>query len=87
MIRIITAAAVAAALVAGPAAAQSVKVAVAGRSADQVSADVTTAARKVCRAAIVGATFPHEMYDACIKATLKNAQAQLAETNIKLAQR
>jgi hypothetical protein len=87
MIRIVTAAAVVAALVAGPAAAQSVRVQVAGKSAEQVQADVVVAARKVCHAATTGATFPHEMFDACLKATLKDASAQLANPNVKLAQR
>lgn len=87
MIRIITVAAIAAAVVAGPAAAQSVRVQIAGKSPEQVSADVVKAARSVCHRATTGATFPHEMFDACLKATLKDASAQLANPNIKLAQR
>jgi hypothetical protein len=87
MIRILTAAAVAVALVAGPAAAQSVRVQITGKSAEQVQADVIVAAHKVCRAATTGATFQHEMFDACLKATLKDATAQLANPNVKLAQR
>ncbi|MBW8815655.1 MAG: hypothetical protein JF588_19730 [Caulobacterales bacterium] len=87
MNRILIAAAIAAAVVAGPAAAQSVRVQVAGKSPEQVQADVNTAARKVCHAATTGATFPLEMFDACLKATLKDATSQLTGASVKLAQR
>jgi hypothetical protein len=87
MIRILTLAAVAAALVAGPASAQSVRIQTTGKSAEQLKADVAQAARTVCHRATVGASFPHEMFDACYKATLKDSLAQLANPALKLAQR
>ncbi|HET6969657.1 MAG TPA: hypothetical protein VFH92_00915 [Phenylobacterium sp.] len=87
MIRILTLAAVAAALVAGPASAQSVRIQVTGKSAEQLKVDVAKAARSVCHRATTGATFPHEMFDACYKATMKDALAQLANPELKLAQR
>ena len=76
MIRIFTLAAVAA-LVAAPASAQSVKIDLAGKSTAQVQAEITKAARKVCGLAVIGASFPREMYDSCYKHAVADAQAKL----------
>lgn len=77
MIRILTVAAVAA-LIASPASAQSARVALEGKSSDQVQADIAKAAKKVCTQAVVGASFPREMYASCFKYAVKTANAQLA---------
>ena len=76
MMRILTVAAVAA-LIAAPAAAQTVKISLAGKSQDQVQAEVQKAAKKVCNAATVGASFPREMYASCFKAAIADANAKL----------
>jgi gas vesicle protein len=75
MIRILTVAAVAA-LIAAPASAQSVRVSTNGKSSEQVHAEITKAAKKVCSIATVGASFPREMYASCYKATIQHAVAQ-----------
>jgi hypothetical protein len=86
MIRILTAAAVAA-LIASPAAAQSTRVALDGKSSVQVQADIAKAAKKVCTQAVVGASFPREMYASCFKHAVKTANAQLgAQSQMAAAQ-
>jgi len=75
MIRILTVAAVAA-LIAAPASAQSMRVAVAGKSSEQVQKDIVKAAKTVCARATVGASFPREMMASCMKATVEHAVAQ-----------
>jgi len=75
MIRTLALAASAAALIAAPAAAQSVKISTAGKSPEQLHADIAKAAKKVCTAATVGATFPRDMYASCVKFAVKNAVA------------
>jgi hypothetical protein len=93
MIRILTIAATAAMLVAAPASAQSVRIAVAGKSTEQLNAEITKAAKKVCSRAVVGASFPREMYASCYKyavedaVTKANDPALAAAAGIKLAQR
>jgi len=92
MIRILTVAAVAA-LIAAPASAQSVRVPVAGKTTEQLHADITKAAKKVCSQAVVGASFPREMYASCFKHAVADAVAKandpaLADVaGIKLASR
>lgn len=86
MIRILTAAAVAA-VIASPAAAQSTRVSLEGKSGAQVQADIAQAAKKVCTQAIVGATFPRDMYASCFKHAVKTANAQLgAQSQMAAAQ-
>jgi len=75
MIRILTVAAVAA-LIAAPASAQSVRVPVAGKTTEQLHADITKAAKKVCSQAVVGASFPREMYASCFKHAVADAVAK-----------
>jgi hypothetical protein len=93
MIRILTVAVAATMLVAAPAAAQSTKVAVTGKSAEQLHADIGKAAKKVCNLAVVGASFPREMFAACYKASVADAvtrandPALAAVANMKLASR
>jgi gas vesicle protein len=77
MIRILTVAA-AAALIAAPAAAQSVRVATAGKSTEQLNADIAKAAKKVCNRAIVGSSFPQQMYASCYKHAVIEASAKVA---------
>jgi len=76
MIRTLTLAAAAAALLAAPAAAQSIRVSTAGKSTAQVHADVVKAAKSVCRQATIGATFPHEEMSRCVKWTVAQTIAQ-----------
>jgi hypothetical protein len=78
MIRIFTLAAVAA-LIAAPASAQSVKIDLTGKSNAQVQADITKAAKKVCGLAVIGASFPREMYDSCFKHAVRDANTKLAQ--------
>ena len=92
MIRLLTLAAIAC-VVAAPAAAQSMSVSTAGKSAEQLHADITKAAKRVCNRAVVGASFPREMFNSCYKATVANAVTQAGDpavatiAGIKLAQR
>jgi hypothetical protein len=93
MIRILTIAAAATMLVAVPASAQSMRVAVAGKSTEQLHTDISKAAKKVCMQAVVGASFPREMYASCYKAavadavTKANDPALAAAAGLKLASR
>jgi hypothetical protein len=76
MIRILTVAAVAA-LIAAPASAQTARVSLVGKSNEQVQVEITKAAKKVCTQAIVGASFPREMYASCFKHAVADANAKL----------
>lgn len=93
MIRTLTLAAVAAMLVAAPASAQSMRVAVVGKSTEQLHQDIAKAAKKVCTQAVVGASFPREMYASCYKyavadaVTKANDPALAAAAGLKLASR
>ncbi|MBL8774140.1 MAG: hypothetical protein JNK30_22320 [Phenylobacterium sp.] len=69
----------AAALIAGPASAQTATVVLAGKSSAQIQADIAKAARKVCSQAVVGATFPREMYASCYEHAVRDAVARLAQ--------
>ena len=75
MIRILTVAAVAA-MIAAPASAQSVRVAVSGKTTAQLHTEIAAAAKKVCRQATVGASFPREMYASCYKYAVAQAVAK-----------
>lgn len=92
MIRILTVAAVAA-LIAAPASAQSARVSTANKSAEQLHADITKAAKKVCNLAVVGASFPREMYASCFKHAVADAVSRTGDpalatvANTKLASR
>lgn len=92
MIRLLTVAA-AAALIAAPAAAQSVRISTAGKSPEQLSIEIAKAAKKVCLQASAGATFARDMYASCYKVAVKDAVSRAgdpaiaAAAGIKLAQR
>ncbi len=93
MIRTLTLAAATAALLAGSASAQSVRITTVGKSPAQLHSDIAVAAKQVCRIAIQGATFPREMYASCYKAAVASAVAQAGDpalaavAGIKLASR
>ena len=93
MIRILTLAAVATALIAAPASAKSIHISTAGKSAQQLHADITKAAFAVCRQATEGSTFPHEEMRRCVKQTVAVTIAQsgdpalAAAAKLQLAQR
>jgi hypothetical protein len=92
MIRLLTIAA-AVAFIAAPASAQTMRIAVAGKSVEQLQADIAQAAKRVCSRATIGASFPREMYASCYKHAIADAVAQsndpalAAAAGIKLAQR
>lgn len=95
MIRNLTLAALAAALLASPAVAQSVRVSTVGKTPEQLHADITTAARKVCNRALeAGSTFPQDELRRCIKATIATTVVQARDpaltalnAKLQLAQR
>ncbi len=88
MNRILILAAVAA-LCAGSASAQQasngIRVATAGKTPDQIRSEVFKAAKRVCSAEVVGASFPIDEMRACVDATVRHTLAQAPE--LKLAQR
>ena len=92
MIRILTLAATAAAIIAAPASAESIRVPTAGKSTEQIRADVYAAARKVC-SSTVASPLPMEAFSACRKHAFNTAMAQLngstaaANTSTKVAER
>lgn len=79
MIRTVTFAALAALAVAAPATAAEVRVSLAGKSAAQIDADITKAARAVCLRETAFETLIQDAYGRCVKATVKTAQAKLAQ--------
>ena len=84
MIRILTVAAVAA-LIAAPASAQSARVATAGKSTQELHVAIAAAAKKVCRQATIGASFPHQMYESCYKHAVKDAVAKVGSAELARA--
>lgn len=80
MIRIVALAALAAAALAGPAAAFELRVPVAGKSPAELKADIRVAARMVCNKETRGETFRAQAMTACVADTLAATQpkAQLA---------
>lgn len=90
MIRLITLAA-AAALIALPASAQStaksIRISTAGKSVEQVRAEVFKAARTLCTQETVGASFPIEEMRACMKNTMRTTLAQSSDPALQLASR
>ena len=96
MIRFLTLAAVAAVLVASPAAAaESVRVSTVGKTPEQLHADIAVAARKVCLRQIdSGSTFPHDELARCVKSTVAATVVQAKDpaltevaAKIRIAQR
>ena len=86
MIRIFTLAA-AAALIALPASAQSVRISTAGKSAEQVRAEVFKVARSLCAREVVGASFPVDQFRACVDGTMRATLAQASDPALKFAER
>ena len=84
MNRIATLAALAV-LVALPASAQSIRVATAGKSADQVKMEVTKAARALCMTETQGSSFPVDEMRSCVRNTVVKTLAQSSDPAIKLA--
>lgn len=79
MIRIAVLTAAAVVAFAAPASATEIRVSLSGKSAAQIDADVARAARTVCLKATAGETLVGDAYSRCFRATLKTAQAQLAQ--------
>jgi hypothetical protein len=90
MIRLMTLAAVTL-LAAAPASAEGVRVSLTGKSAEQIQADIGSAARSVCWRETQLETFRVDANARCVKATTKAALAKISGTevasNAKLAQR
>lgn len=78
MIRFVTLAAVAAFAVAAPASAAEVRVSLTGKSAAQIDAEITKAARSVCLRETAFESLIQDAYGRCVRATVKTAQAKLA---------
>ena len=62
----------AAGLVAAPACAETIRIPIAGKSAEQVQAEVTRAAQRIYDTTTEGATFRRREHDACVAQTLAN---------------
>ena len=86
MIRIVSLAA-AAALIALPAGAQSIRISTAGKSPEQVKQEVFKAATKLCARQTVGASFPVDEMRACVKGTARTTLAQSSDPALRLASR
>ncbi len=77
----------------GSASAQSVRVTVTGKTTTQLHADISKAAEKVCRQAVVGASFPIDMYRSCYNHAVRDAVTKAGDpalasaAGVKLAQR
>ncbi len=78
MIRFVTVAAVAAFAFAGSASAHEVRVSLPGKTAAQIDAEISQAARSVCMRETAFETLVQNAYGRCVKATVKVAQAKLA---------
>jgi hypothetical protein len=86
MTRIVILAA-AAALIALPASAESIRIPTAGKSPEQIRTEVFKAATKLCWQEVVGATFVLDEMRACVDSTTRAALAQAADPKLKLARR
>jgi hypothetical protein len=84
MIRTLALAA-AATLVAASAGAQTIHVAKAGRTSDQLIAEIRHAASDVCFAAAQRTSLPLVTYNSCLHTTMANARAQLANPTMAVA--
>ncbi|HXA37872.1 MAG TPA: hypothetical protein VNW53_02645 [Phenylobacterium sp.] len=88
MNRIVILAAVAATLLAAPAcAADSIRISTAGKSPEQLRAEVFNAARRVCASDIVGSSFPLDEMRACVTHTVSATLAQIQDPALKVAAR
>ncbi|HVI33318.1 hypothetical protein [Phenylobacterium sp.] len=78
MIRTLTLAAAALLVAAAPAAAKTVRISTAGKTAEQVQAEVTKAARSLCLRETFGASFPVDIHRACVRNTVEATMKQFA---------
>ncbi|MFC3080126.1 hypothetical protein ACFODL_18650 [Phenylobacterium terrae] len=83
MNKLIAAAALAATFAAAPAFAQEIRISVAGKSQEQLQAEVAYAARTVCVKEVQDESFRLYAFSRCMKDTLESMQPQLQQ----LAQR
>ena len=79
--------AAAAALIALPASAESIRISTVGKSPEQVRAEVVKAASKLCWMETLTATFRADEARACIASTTRATFAQAPELNLRYAQR
>jgi hypothetical protein len=86
MLRTITLAA-AAALLAGTASAESIHVSTAGKSPEQLKAEVVRAADNLCYRQTVGSSLPIDAQRQCVARTVRNTFAQAPELGLAYAQR
>jgi hypothetical protein len=71
--------AAAAAAIALPASAQSIRISTAGKTPEQVRAEVVKAATKICEVATYGVSFPLDEMRACVDQTTRASLAQTAD--------
>ena len=79
--------AAAAALIALPASAESIRISTVGKSPAQVRDEVNKAAYKLCAQETVGATFRIDEMRSCVAHTTRATFAQTNDPSLKLAQR
>ncbi|HEY2355985.1 MAG TPA: hypothetical protein VGH86_00940 [Phenylobacterium sp.] len=79
--------AAAAALIALPASAESIRISTVGKTPVQVRNEVFRAAYRLCALETVGASFRVEEMRACVDATTRATYAQASDPNLKVAQR
>ncbi|MFN4177453.1 hypothetical protein [Phenylobacterium sp.] len=70
------AAAAVATLIAAPAGAQTLRISTAGKSPEQLHAEIVKAAKSVCARATMSSAFPREMRASCMEATIAAALSQ-----------
>jgi hypothetical protein len=70
-----------------PASAESIRVSTAGKSPEQIRAEVHKAAVRLCARETVGASFPLEEMSACVNYTVRTTLAQSSDPQLKVAQR
>lgn len=87
MLRIATLAAVAAVLGAAPASAESIHVSTAGKTPDQVKAEVVKAAAELCRAEAGDAALAYYIERSCIRGTVRAALKSPEAARMAYAQR
>ena len=76
MIRILSAVAAAAALIALPASAQSIRISTVGKTPEQLHSEIVKAAWKVCAMATIDETFRVDAMSQCARDTIKATVAQ-----------
>jgi hypothetical protein len=79
--------AAATALIGLPASAQSIHIATAGKTPDQVHTDVVKAANRLCAVETYGASFPIDEMSRCVDYTTRAALGEAADPKLKFARR